>query len=124
MLILSFIECGENSISHDLFFRKVLPAAIFVVDHLIAENLTLIPASAKHCHSSVTCNFPSSPNDIRECTADYCLMDIGDFRSIRMQHKRGLSKSNTGASSPAGTRSPSLHCCRTCMKSYSLLPVA
>lgn len=78
----------------------------FVVDHLIAKNLPLIFASAEHCHSSVAWNFPPSPNDIRAHTADYCWVDIGAFRSIRTQHKRGLSKSSIGASSSAGTRSP------------------
>lgn len=86
-------------------FQKASTCCYFVMDHFITKNLTLMLTSAKCCHSSVICNFPSSPNDITECTADCCLMDIGDFRSIRMQHKRGLSKSNIGASSPAGAHS-------------------
>ena len=86
-------------------FQEGSTCCYFVVGHLTAKNLTPTLASAKRCHSSVVCNFPSAPDDIRERTADDCVVDIGDFRSIRMQLNRGLSKSSIGASFPAGTRS-------------------
>lgn len=77
MLIWPFSECGDNGISRDLFFRKLLPAA----------GLWWIIWQLKSWHQ-----YPVLPSTVIVCHLSFPLF--------------------------------STRCYRTCMKSYSLLPIA
>lgn len=89
-----FFERGENSISDTICFLGRFSLLLFCYGSLDAHNLMLALGSDERCHSAVICNFHSSPNDVSERTPDQCLMDTGDFRSIRTLCKHGSSNSN------------------------------
>lgn len=111
VLILSFIGCGESSISRDLFLGKFVPAAVSLwiiwwrktrqwysglPSIVVALSLVMFPL------------LQVTP----ECAQQ---VDIGGLRSIRMRHKC------VNASNVEGDAHPSLHPCTTCRKSFSLL---